>query len=246
MDDREFTSWFAEELATLPNVVAVALGGSRARGSHRPDSDWDFAIYYEGSFDPDALRGMRWEGEVSDVGGWGGGVMNGGAWLTVDGRRADVHYRDLDDVLFWCGEAEAGRFQKELLQFYVAGIPTYTVMAELAVNAVLTGDLPRPEYPDSLAERAKVRWLTDARASLGYARAALAQRGDVLTAIANSSRGIVEASHSRLAGRSTWALNEKGIADAAGIAGLAELLLSASTPTELGAAIDHAAHVIDT
>ena len=111
---------------------------------------------------------------------------------------------------------------------------------------MLTGDLPRPEYPDSLAERAEVRWLTDARASLGYARAALAQRGDVLTAIANSSRGIVEASHSRLAGRSTWALNEKGIADAAGIAGLAELLLSATTPTELGAAIDHAAHVIDT
>ena len=85
-------------------------------------------------FYPDALRGMRWEGEVSDVGGWGGGVMNGGAWLTVDGRRADVHYRDLDDVQFWCGEAEAGRFQKELLQFYVAGIPTYTVMGELAAE----------------------------------------------------------------------------------------------------------------
>ncbi len=233
MDDQEFTSWFAAELATLPNVVAVALGGSRAHGTHRPESDWDFAIYYEGSFDPDALRGMRWEGEVSDIGGWGGGVMNGGAWLDVDGRRADVHYRDLDDVRFWCGEAEAGRFRKELLLFYVAGIPTYTVMGELAVNVVITGDLPRPEYPDSLAESATSRWLTDAGASLGYARAALAERGDVLTAIANSSRGVIEASHSRLAERRTWALNEKGIADAAGIAGLADSLLTATTAAAL-------------
>ena len=114
-----FTSWFAEELATLPERRV----GGRARAVPdrgaliAPTATGSFAIYYEGPFDPDALRGMRWEGEVSDVGGWGGGVMNGGAWLTVDGRRADVHYRDLDDVQFWCGEAEAGRFQKELLQF---------------------------------------------------------------------------------------------------------------------------------
>ena len=47
MDDRDFTSWLTDELVALPGVVAVALGGSRVRGTHRPDSDWDFAIYYE-------------------------------------------------------------------------------------------------------------------------------------------------------------------------------------------------------
>ncbi|MFT3889855.1 MAG: nucleotidyltransferase domain-containing protein [Arachnia sp.] len=31
----------AEDLAGVPGVVAVVLGGSRARGTHRPDSDVD-------------------------------------------------------------------------------------------------------------------------------------------------------------------------------------------------------------
>jgi predicted nucleotidyltransferase len=26
--------------------MAVALGGSRAAGTQRPDSDWDFSLYY--------------------------------------------------------------------------------------------------------------------------------------------------------------------------------------------------------
>ena len=58
----------------------------------------------------------------------------GGAWLTIDGRPVDVHYRDLNQVEHWCAEAEAGRFVKEHLLFYVAGIPTYVVMGELALN----------------------------------------------------------------------------------------------------------------
>ncbi len=33
-------------LVTLPGVVAVALGGSRARGEAHPDSDWDFGLYF--------------------------------------------------------------------------------------------------------------------------------------------------------------------------------------------------------
>jgi len=61
-------------------------------------------------------------GTVSEIGGWGCGVMNGGAWLTIDVRRVDAHYRDLHKVSFWCAEAEAERFEKELLRFYDAGI----------------------------------------------------------------------------------------------------------------------------
>ena len=96
--DSVFETWLAEELASLPGVLAVALGGSRAQGLHRPDSDWDYAVYYRGGFDPNHLRARGWPGEVFEVGGWGGGVMNGGAWLTIEGRRVDVHYRDLDAV----------------------------------------------------------------------------------------------------------------------------------------------------
>jgi hypothetical protein len=41
-----FVDGIATRLAELPGVLAVSLGGSRARGTHRPDSDWDLAIYY--------------------------------------------------------------------------------------------------------------------------------------------------------------------------------------------------------
>src|SRR5581483_2186542 len=93
-----FPELVTARLAELPHVEAVALGGSRATGTDRPDSDWDFAVYYRGAFSADSVRGLGWPGEVAEVGGWGGGVFNGGAWLEVDGQRVDVHYRDLDDV----------------------------------------------------------------------------------------------------------------------------------------------------
>ena len=36
-----------EEINGLPGVVGVVLGGSRAKGNHRPDSDIDIGIYYD-------------------------------------------------------------------------------------------------------------------------------------------------------------------------------------------------------
>ena len=98
MDDDSFLRHVNEQLGGLPGVKAVTLGGSRAEGTHRPDSDWDFSIYYRAAFDPQALRDIGWPGEVSGVGGWSPGVFNGGAWLEIDGRPADVHYRDLDTI----------------------------------------------------------------------------------------------------------------------------------------------------
>jgi len=61
-DDEAFCAAAADALASLPGVRAVALGGSRAAGTDRPDSDWDFAVYYRGAgpgiggvFDPASL-----------------------------------------------------------------------------------------------------------------------------------------------------------------------------------------------
>lgn len=49
-------------LVALPGVLAVALGGSRARGTHRPDSDWDLGVYYRGGFDARALGRLGFAG----------------------------------------------------------------------------------------------------------------------------------------------------------------------------------------
>jgi hypothetical protein len=177
--DEEFADYIADNLAGLPGVLAVSLGGSRASGANRPDSDWDFAVYYRGRFDPGDLGALGWPGEVFPVGGWGGGVFNGGAWLRVGDRPVDVHYRDLDDVEHQVAEAREGRFGIERLMFHLAGIPTYIVAAELALHRVLRGRLPRPEYPDKLRVAASQRWRADARLTLGYARSGHAARGHV-------------------------------------------------------------------
>jgi hypothetical protein len=82
MDDAAFARHVAGALAGLPRVRGVMLGGSRGAGTNRPDSDWDFGVYYRGAFDVGALRSLGWPGEIFEIGGWGGGVFNGGAWLS--------------------------------------------------------------------------------------------------------------------------------------------------------------------
>lgn len=225
LSDRDFLDATADRLAALPAVRAVALGGSRAQGTERPDSDWDLAIYYRGDFDPADLRAVGWAGEVSEIGGWGGGVFNGGAWLTIDGRRVDVHYRDLDVVEREVAEAEEGRFRVEPLLFHLAGIPSYLVVAELAVNHVLRGDLPRPAaYPERLRAAAADRWYGTARATLAYARANHAPAGrptEVAGAVATAA---VQAGHGVLAARGEWVTNEKRLLERAGLRGVDDLL----------------------
>ncbi|MGW7257828.1 nucleotidyltransferase domain-containing protein [Streptomyces sp. NPDC054834] len=215
----------AERLAALPTVRAVALGGSRAEGTHRPDSDWDLAVYYRGAFDPADLRAVGWEGEVSEVGEWGGGLFNGGAWLTIDGRRVDVHYRDLDVVEHELAEAEEGRFRVEPLLFHLAGIPTYLVVAELAVNQVLRGELPRPVgYPDKLRRTASERWYGTARATLSYAQANHALAGRLTEVAGALALAAVQTGHAVLAGRGEWVTNEKRLLERAGLRGIDEVI----------------------
>ncbi|GGZ30913.1 nucleotidyltransferase domain-containing protein [Streptomyces poonensis] len=219
--DEAFLAHVADRLAALPAVRAVALGGSRAQGTHGPDSDWDLAIYYRGSFDPADLRALGWEGEVSEIGAWGGGVFNGGAWLTIDGRRVDVHYRDLDVVEHELAEATEGRFRVEPLLFHLAGIPSYLVVAELAINRVLRGELPRPAaYPEKLRRTAPERWYGTARATLAYARANHAPHGRLTEVAGAIATAALQTAHAVVAGRGEWVTNEKRLLDRAGLRGV--------------------------
>jgi predicted nucleotidyltransferase len=60
--DDEFIETVVAACRRLSNAEAVNLGGSRARGDFRPDSDWDFAVYYRGEIDP--RRPRSWAGPV--------------------------------------------------------------------------------------------------------------------------------------------------------------------------------------
>ncbi|MFF0016683.1 nucleotidyltransferase family protein [Streptomyces sp. NPDC005374] len=232
--DPAFLDTVADRLAALPTVRAVALGGSRAQGTERPDSDWDFAVYYRGDFAPSDLRAVGWEGEVSEVGGWGGGVFNGGAWLTIDGRQVDVHYRDLDVVERELADAEEGRFRVEPLMFHLAGIPTYLIVAELAINQVLRGDLPRPAaYPEKLRTSAAARWHDTAHLTLAYAKANHAPAGRLTETAGALATAAVQMGHSVLAARGEWVTNEKRLLERAGLRVIDEVLGSARPEPEL-------------
>jgi predicted nucleotidyltransferase len=222
--DEVFLGHVTDRLAALPAVHAVALGGSRAQGTQRPDSDWDFAVYYRGGFDPAALRAIGWAGEVSAVGGWGGGVFNGGAWLTIDGRHVDVHYRDLDVVEHELAQARQGRFRWEPLMFHLAGIPSYLVVAELAVNQVLYGTLPYPAYPEALRIAAPPVWRDRAALTLGYARNAYAPQGHLTEVAGALATAGMQTAHAVLAARGEWVTNEKRLLLRAGLRGLDAVL----------------------
>nr|WP_210944143.1 nucleotidyltransferase domain-containing protein [Streptomyces sp. MK37H] len=209
MTDDMFLDDVAERLAALPAVHAVTLGGSRARGIHTPESDWDLALYYRGAFDPATLRAIGWEGEVSELGEWGGGVFNGGAWLTIDGRRVDIHYRDLEVVEHELAESRQGRFHWEPLMFHLAGIPSYLVVAELALNQVLRGTLPRPAYPAALRAAAPPVWRGRAALTLRYASAAYVGRGQATEVAGAVATAALQTAHAVLAARGEWATNEK-------------------------------------
>lgn len=221
MDDAAFLDGLAAELSALPGVSAVTLGGSRAQGRARVDSDWDLGVYYRGDFDPADLRALGHPGEVSELGEWGGGVFNGGAWLRVHERAVDVHYRDLDRLDIELAEAEAGRVHVEPLPFHLAGIPTYLLVAELALNRVLHGELPpAPDYPDALRVAAFGRWWGGAQLHLSYARTAHAPAGRSAQTLAMLGLAATQTAHAVLAARGEWTTNEKTLLDRAGLRGV--------------------------
>ncbi|NBE56491.1 nucleotidyltransferase domain-containing protein [Streptomyces boluensis] len=227
-DDEAFLDRLAHRLSALPAVEAVTLGGSRAQGAHTAESDWDLGVYYRGAFEPSQLRGVAgefgWACEASELGGWGGGVFNGGAWLTVEGRRADVHYRDLDVVEHELSEARQGRFRWEPLMFHLAGIPSYLVVAELGVNRVLRGELPRPAYPEALRAYAPAVWRDRAALTLGYAKGNHAPHGRLTEVAGALAVAAAEAAHAVLAARGEWVTNEKTLIGRAGLRGIDTLV----------------------
>lgn len=226
----------ADELARLPGVVGVALGGSRATGVFREHSDWDLGLYHRGGVDPDGVRALGYEGFVSEPGAWGP-IVDGGAWLTVDGIAVDVLYRDLDRVERWRAEAEAGRFDILAQTGYLAGAPTYLPVGELALGVVVCGELPRPAFPEALARTAPPRWEGAARASLMFA-GLHAQGGEPVACAGMLAHAVLCAAHARLAARREWVLNEKRLVGRAGLEAVAPLLAEVGgSAAELGATV---------
>ncbi|BDZ50767.1 hypothetical protein GCM10025867_30080 [Frondihabitans sucicola] len=213
----------ADTLFGLPGVEAVALGGSRAEGVNRPDSDWDIAIYYRSGFDPESVRGIGWPGHLSDLGGWGR-VFNGGGKVTVGDQLIDIHYRDLGLVDEIHDTAVRGEFTIEPLLFHQAGLPSYILLAELGINQTLRGALPCWDYPAVLQKTAPLIWWDHSRHTLDYADSH-ARHGRVAQCAGLLSEAACHAAHAILAHRGVWVTNEKRLLDTAGLRGLDDVIM---------------------
>ena len=230
----------AAELAGLPGAVAVVLGGSRATGTGRPDSDWDLGLYYRGSrqpLDPADVRSLGYEGHVSELGEWGP-IVHGGGWLTLDGTPVDVLFRDLDVVEAWICDAEQGHFDVLDQNGYLVGAPTYLPVGELAVCRAITGNVSHPAFSERLAETAPARWEGRARVALMFAQGH-ARAGDAVACTGMLVHAVLCIAHARLAQRREWVLNEKRLVARAGLEGVQPLIgHSGTTRGELGTTVD--------
>ncbi|BCJ60194.1 DNA polymerase subunit beta [Micromonospora endophytica] len=253
-----------ERLCAVDGVVAVALGGSRSRGDHRPDSDWDLGLYYRGPLDVAGLRAVAASiaddaVELTAPGGWGPWV-NGGGWLRVDGVAVDWIYRDLDRVRDVWSDCRAGRYTVEVQAGHPLGFYSHTYAGEVALGRLLgdpTGELAALRaqvlaYPPALA-----RALVDGSWEAGFLLDAAAKgmaagdAGYVAGCLFRAIGVIVHTLHGR---DRRWLVNEKGMIASAGrlpgapadFAARAQALLGAvgRTPPELARTLAQARRLV--
>lgn len=224
MDDATLLA-LGERLTAVSGVVGVALGGSRARGTHRPDSDTDLGLYYRGELDVAALRALA--AEVADEpvdltapGSWGPWV-NGGGWLTIQGRRVDWIYRDLDRVHQIWDDCQHGHYQLGFQVGHPLGFYSHTYAGEVALCRILIDpsreltDLraQTQHYPTPLAS-ALVAGLWEADFTAGLAGYGAASPDPTYTAgcLFRTVGVICHALHGHAR---RWLINEKGMVAAA-------------------------------
>ncbi|WP_234417533.1 nucleotidyltransferase domain-containing protein [Miniimonas sp. S16] len=248
----------ARDLARIEGVVAVVLGGSRARGTHRRDSDVDLGLYYEDPLDLLALADLatRWAGrpvEVAAPGRWGPWV-NGGAWLTVDGIAVDWILRDLGRVSEQCERARRGELAFHPQPGHPLGFLDVAYAGEVATCVPLADDdgvLARlvaglTPYPWALRDAMlaglwQVDFLLDAAAKG-------AKAADVAYVALCTSTAAMLVAHAWHAVAGSWVTNEKALVPGTarlpvatgGFAARVAAAIGAlgTTPTDLQRAID--------
>ncbi|MCA1028888.1 MULTISPECIES: nucleotidyltransferase domain-containing protein [Cytobacillus] len=135
-----------EELDGLPGVVGVVLGGSRARGTHSPDSDIDIGIYYDESkgFNTNDIEKAAFnlnddkkEHLITSLGEWGDWI-DGGGWLVIQGYHVDLIFRDIKRVSKVIDDCLSGLVSIHYQTGHPHGYLNAMYMGELAVCNVLS------------------------------------------------------------------------------------------------------------
>jgi hypothetical protein len=227
----EWLRELADRMTQAPGMVAVMLGGSRARGDHTAESDLDLGLYYDVPLNTTALGELAREvagseARVTEPGEWGHWV-NGGAWLTVNGTQVDWLYRDVNRVHASWDAAKQGSYRFHAQIGHPLGVPDFAYAGEVALGIILadpTGHLSHLQrqitaYPPRLTE-ALVEGLWEASFLIDNARKAVS-RSDATFVAGCLFRVVCLCAHA-LHGRSgRWLVNEKGAVASAARLGIA-------------------------
>ncbi|MBX3498674.1 MAG: nucleotidyltransferase domain-containing protein [Alphaproteobacteria bacterium] len=224
-NDERLLAELTEVLSTVPGVRAIALGGSRARGTATPHSDYDIGLYYDGAAPLDVATLGRIAAEIDDrgaeatvtpVGGWGPWI-DGGGWLVIEEMRVDLLYRDLAKVARVIDDCRAGKVEIA----YQPGHPHAFVSSIYAGEVALCKVLHDPDgalaaerarttpYPEAMKRELRRRFEWEACFSLENAEKSRA-RGDTVYIAGCAFRSIACLCQSLHAANGVWLLNEKG------------------------------------
>ena len=222
----------AARVGALDGVVAVALGGSLARGRGDARSDVDLGIYYDpdSPFSVEELRALATElddrhaPELVGFGGWGPWI-NGGAWTRMRGTKLDLLYRDLRLVDRVQDDCAAGRVTCDYQPGHPHGFHNHSYAGEVHHGLALhdpEGALAERQartspYPPALGEAIVRRYLWEARFAVTTAAGA-AGRGDLAYVSGCLFRAVACLVQVLFAVNGRWFVNEKGsVAEAAGL-----------------------------
>ncbi len=210
-------------LAGVEGVQAVGLGGSYARGTQRPGSDLDIAIYYT-EIKPFLIKdiqivadeiSVQGPPQVTDFYGWGAWV-NGGAWIQTAAGKVDFLYRNLEQVQRTIQEAQQGITRHDYDQQPAYGFYSVIYLAETKVCVPLhdpAGHLAGLKaqvavYPARLKERLTASSLWLAEFSLVHA-AGYAANGDVYATAGALGRASAYMTQALFSLNETYFMNDK-------------------------------------
>jgi predicted nucleotidyltransferase len=221
----QFIHQIVDRLRTIEGIVAIALGGSRARGTHTPKSDVDLGLYYQPENPPDLLALNRLASELDDrhrtnlltpIGEWGKWI-NGGGWLKVEGIPVDFLYRDVGQVHRVIDDCQSGQITIDYQPGHPHGFVSSIYMGEVALGLSLRDPqgvlaalrAKTTPYPAKLKQATIDKFAWEISFSLVVAQKAVA-RDDVAYAAGCCFRSVACMNQVLFALNETYLLNEKG------------------------------------
>lgn len=212
-------------LAKVPGIAAIALGGSRARGTATEKSDYDIGLYFSTAQPLDTeglLQAVRRlvdkpdAADVTPIGGWGPWIVGGG-WLSVDGRKVDLLYRNLDEVGRVIDACRAGEVTMHYQPGHPHGVCSAIWMGEVALGvslhdpkgalaALRAKTLP---YPKALGEALIKRFAWEPLFAIENAELASA-RGEQTHIAGCAYRALACIAQVLFAANARYLINEKG------------------------------------